>query len=478
MNDLLIGVDIGTTNLKVGVFTVGGECRALAERPCPLDHRDGGRIEVDPEVWWKMFEEGLGECLVNVDPSEIRAIGVSSQAQTHVLLDADGNPLGPAISWLDATGDGEGFGREVGSGFYEHTGWPESGPMLAAGKFRQYSRNNPNAWDGVAHMVFADGYLIHRLTGRCAVSRNLAAMSGLYSLPGCDWWPSALKTAGIPRNVLPYLCETGESAGTLLPDVQVSLRLGPVPVVAGANDQTAAAIGAGICDPGQTVLNFGTAMVVYQVVRPGDSVPACLPLRGPYVGGRRYQLVLSIAPGGYIGRVRNLTGNRPWPEFYRRVLSVEPGAGGLRFVPEDTGRGGVEGTMAGIGLNHVPDQMARAVLEGAACAARARLDQLGAGETVRLTGGGSSNDAWVQTMADIIERRLERLDQPQTGLFGTALAAGQGAGIVPDLLAAARDAARGIRVFNPSGKHTAVYRRVYRDFQALYSRNHEQKREM
>ena len=203
-----------------------------------------------------------------------------------------------------------------------------------------------------------------------------------------------------------------------------------VPVVAGANDQTAAALGAGLANPGDTAVGLGTAFVTYQIV---DQTAQRLPrtLTGTYLQGLYYRLFCD-GGGNVVEWAKNtFFPGRSWPEFFATALAVAPGAGGFRFAPE-------RGILKGLSLAHGAAEMARSILEGLACLLRKQFDALKVRDVVRLTGSGARDDAWVQLMADITGRPLERLDQPQATLWGQALAAGYGAGIFPDLLAAAR----------------------------------------
>ena len=466
--DLVIGVDIGTAQLKVGVFDTQGRCQAWAARPCAPDYQAGGRVTLAPELWWDAFADAFAECRQAVDRSAIRAIGVSSQAQTYILVDQAGQPLGPAVSWLDTTGDADGAAAALGldaEKYYAHAGFGCPCPMQAACKLRRQAET-ATPWAGAKQLLFADGALMFRLTGEAGVSRNLAAMSGLYSLKLNDWWPAGHAAARLPRALLPRLCEMGEPIGQLRPDVAQDLNIPVAPVVAGANDQTAAAIGTGLAEPGETMLGMGTAMVAYQVIRASAPALKSRPLRGIYPRGFHWQLVLCSTAGAVLEWAKNiLTPDHTWDEFFAEALAAEPGSAGLRLDPNwDHPNSG--GSLLGIRLAHERDHVLRAVLEGIACAAREMLDQLNASGTVRATGGASGNDKWMQMLADFTGRSLERLHQPHAGLWGTAIMAGYGAGLFDDILETARSRRPSGQVFTPRRKCSRTYDRVYRNYLA------------
>jgi xylulokinase len=281
-----------------------------------------------------------------------------------------------------------------------------------------------------------------------------------------EWWQPALSCVEVPSVELPRILEIGEPAGRLHPELAEKWHIPPVPVVAGANDQTTAALGAGLSRPEEVNLGLGTAIVAYQVVASEAPRPGSRPLRGPYVGGLDYQLTLHNTAGGVIEWARNLFADQTdWERFFDVALSAEPGAGGLRLDPGFSTASG--GKLARLSLHHAKSHILRAVLEGVACAARQKLDELDAPEQCFATGAASANDRWMQMMADVTGRTIRALAQPQATLWGTALAAGAGAGVFEDILQAAREY-RSVRgQFEPNPELQDAYDDVYADYRNI-----------
>ena len=459
MRDLLIGVDLGTTHLKLGIFDTDGELHAVSVRSTEPDHLPGGHVVVRPEEWWASFRDAMRECVGRVDAAAIRAIGISSQAQTFFLLDAEGACAGEAISWLDNSGDADGLAGEVPlQDCYTHTGLPHPLPALASAKLRNLQSGT---WDGARKIVFGDGFIIYRLTGRCAVSRNLAAMSGLYSMKDGAWWAPALKAARVPARVLPDPVEPGQPVAMLRAELCETCGIPIVPVVAGANDQTAAAVGLGLVSPGSAMLGMGTAFVAFQVIDGDAPAPSTLPFRGPYLNGLHWQLAYSDNAGGTMNWARRtLAGGCSWDDFYSQAVQTAGRHDGLHFDPDLTD---LESFRLQGQQPELRQQMLRAVVESAACTARRLLDELGVEGAVRAAGGASRNDAWMQMLADATGRPIERLDQPHAGIWGTALMAGRGAGIFPDVLAAAGRTRRAGHIIQPRSHLRGFYDLVYRN---------------
>ena len=267
----------------------------------------------------------------------------------------------------------------------------------------------------------------------------------------------------------------GGKAGRIRPEVARNradeFGIPVVPVVAGANDQTVAGLGAGLATPGDAMLGMGTALVLYQVIAADAQPSAGYPFRGPYPGGLHWQLALCNTAGAVLDWVRNLTAaGVDWDTLFHEALSVAPGAEGLRLDPhwkvvEETPLAG--GALTGLGLGHGRRHIFRAALEGVACAAREGFETLEVAGAVRATGGGSANDGWMQLLADVSGRAIERLDQPHVGLWGTAIMAGHGVGFFDDMLLTAREKAPAGRRFTARSGDRDVYERVYEDYRKL-----------
>lgn len=463
MSDLMVGIDVGTSRLKAGVFDTTGTPVAFAQRECPVSTRDQNTAELDANVWWQALQEAISDCLKRADAGAVRAIGLSSQAQSYVWTDDKGQAAGPAISWLDRRGDGPGVATALSAyDFYRHTGWADADPMLAVCKLRQ-GTGRPDVCDARGHLLFTDGFLIHRLCGETVISRNLAAMTGLYSLKESDWWEPALKCAHVDRELLPAIRDVGEQAGSLRPEIARHWGTECIPVVTGANDQTAAAIGAGLCRPGDVNLGLGTALVAYQVIRPDSPPPVARPLRGEYVNGLNFQLTLHNTAGGVVEWARNtFCCEASWDRFFDVALSAAPGADGLICRPDFSADSG--GSVRGLALGHERPQLLRAILEGVALTAREKLDQLDAPEEITVTGAASANDRWMQLMADVTGRAIKALNRSQTTLWGTALAAGAGAELFPDILEVSRERRSTRSRFMPAPAGKKIYDTLYTNF--------------
>jgi sugar (pentulose or hexulose) kinase len=165
------------------------------------------------------------------------------------------------------------------------------------------------------------------------------------------------------------------------------------------------------------------------------------------------------------------TTDTDWDRFFDLALEAEPGADGLRMRPDFSSRAG--GELTRLSLHHHTSEIIRAVLEGVASAARAKLGELAAPEVCFATGAASANDRWMQVMADVSGRTVRPLLQSQTGLWGTALAAGAGAGIYDDVLAAARKHRRVRAQFEPDPALRDTYDEVYEEYRVRQIPNEE-----
>ena len=214
------------------------------------------------------------------------------------------------------------------------------------------------------------------------------------------------------------------------------------------------------------MLGLGTALVTYRVVEeagPGTD-GACRPLRGPYPGGLRYELLVCSNAGPLLEWARGVSPHCPdWSAFFRRALSAPPGALGLRCHPQPAGR--TAAVLDGIMVAQGPAEVGRAVLEGLACMVRRQFECLDVSGEVRVCGGGTRSRDWVQLITDVTGRCLRRLEQPHTGLLGTAMCALCGAGFAPNLRAAVRKT--GARL--PGTLHRPAADRPRETFDAVFA---------
>lgn len=420
---MILAVDFGSTSFKAGVFDAGLRCVGQAAERLTYHFDSGGTIEFEVDEAERCFQAAVAGALkaAGTPASKIAAVGFTSQAQTFTILDPGGKALLPFISWQDARGDAACAALKADarmSAFGDHSSFGELLGALQVAQLRRIRDTDGGKLASANRVIHLPSYFLWRLTGSQAVDENLAAMSGLYSLPQHAWWPAAMESAGITVNQLSTVVPTGAVAGTTTDSAKTWALPRGLPVVLAGNDQTAGAFAAGIHRDNSWLITLGTAQVVYAVDR---SMPRPAPgqVRGPYPGNRFYRMGADSCGGSVINWVETiLAGCETDAGFFAAAAKAAPGCRGLVFEA-DVPSG--QGSWQHLGLHHGPGEMARAVVESLCrrmVALVRNLDLPAASGRVWVAGGGSQALVWRESLGKALGLQIEPTDA--TPLAGAA----------------------------------------------------------
>ena len=193
MSDLLLGIDVGTSRLKVGVFGPDGRLEALSAQECSPDYLPHGKVEIDPEIWWQSLNKAVDECFASVDRRCLRAIGVSSQGGALQILDDSGRPAGPVISWLDGRGRpyDQQITEQIGSeALFARTG--HSRGIMALGQLLRLGEQSPELLAPPNSVAFVGDAIVGRLCGRRAHDATSLSCAVVYKKVSCRCLASLL----------------------------------------------------------------------------------------------------------------------------------------------------------------------------------------------------------------------------------------------------------------------------------------------
>ncbi len=424
--DAILAIDLGSTRFKAAVFTAGLE--RVGEGACELRYTygDGGAVELEAEVVEDAVRGAVTAALAGTPGGVLRAVAVTSQAQTFSVTDAAYRPLVPFVSWLDRRGGAacaalqrEGTLAEIAC----HATFPALDRALQLCQLRRLHDEAPGLPPAGARVLTLPAWLTARLTGAPVTDCNLAAMSGLYSMQQGGWWPAALRAAGVTEAQLPRLCAVGATAGiTTAAAAALGVPAG-LPVVAAGNDQTAGAFGARVHEQDALLITLGTCQVVYRVPAPAPR-PDRTTAAGPYPGGGWYAMAADTCGGNLVNWAKTvLAGCARDEDFFAAAAGSPPGCRGLRF---EMAPGADNNAWRGLAPVHTPGDCARALLE----ALVRRLRDLVAGladpcpATILLAGGGSRQPLWAALTAEALGRPVVRTEaDPLAGAARLAQAA-------------------------------------------------------
>ncbi len=492
MDSLLLGIDVGTTGTKVLLTSTRGEVLAEAVNEYPLSTPRPQWAEQDPEDWWQATVRGIVQVLELVPDSEkaVACVGLTGQMHGMVLLDSKGVPRRPAILWNDQrTGqECEDLTQRIGAPrVLELTGNPIL-PGFTAPKVEWVRRHEPEALEGASKILLPKDYVRYRLTGEFHSDVADASGTSLFNVGERCWSGEMLDAFGIPMNWMPEVHESAEVCCSTVAVPGCSLPAG-IPVVAGAGDQAAQGVGAGIVEEGHISATFGTSGVVFAA---SDSYRADnlgrLHTFCHAVPNKWHMMGVVLSAGGSLRWFRDAlcrdevleassSGVDPYELMVAGAAEIAAGSEGLVFLPYLTGERtphpdpDARGAFVGLTLRHERRHMVRAVMEGITFAMRDSLElmrELGVSPSeVRASGGGAESSYWRQMMADIFHCSITTSAVPQGAAHGAVLLAAVGAGAFPDV----EDACSNLswtRPLQPNADLASAYDASYGRYRQLY----------
>jgi xylulokinase len=493
---LLLGLDVGTTSVKAGLYDSAGHRLATGAVEYRLAHPAPERAELDASTYWSAAVRAVRQAVAAADASagEVVAIGVSSQGETVVPVDAAGHPVGPALVWLDNRAEVE--AAEVADHFpdaevYDRTGVPAVNPTWTTTKIMWLRRNEPEMFAAARRFLLVEDYVLHRLTGRFATDGSVHCTSLLYDIRRHAWWNEMLDLAGLSPDRLPELVPPGAVVGSLTPEAAEALGLAStVKVVAGGMDQCSGAIGVGNTGPGVVSESTGGALTVQASVdRHGADATRQTPVYVHSVAGR--YLYCPVCPTGgmalkwfrdqfgaeEVARAA-ATGRDSYELLTELAAQVPPGAQGLTMLPHLMGafspeyEAAAKGAFFGFTLHHGKGHFARAVLEAVALMLRRNLEMLAAAgaeaSEIRSHGGGARSPLWNQIKADVCGLPVVTLQGEDAAPRGDAMLAGVATGVFPNLDAAGAAMVAIDRRFEPDPANREAYDLAYRRYVDLF----------
>ncbi len=488
LREILIGVDLGTSSIKVVAFDRAGRALASAARPCALSQPRPNWSEQDPSAWWRAATQAMKAVSRRIDPRRVAGISFSGQMHGSVFLDARGEVIRPCLLWNDGrtAPQCEEIIRTVGREPLLRVLRNLPLTSFTLPKLLWLKQNEKANYRRLRTLLLPKDYLRYRLTGRAAMDESDAAGTVMKVIGERRWAGEILAQLGLNAAVLPPLIGSAEIAGELTPAAARATGLvAGTPVIAGGGDQPVGAVGVGVFVEGQAMVSLGTSGVVLA------------PTRAVHLGGEHGLASFDHAVAGsryLMGCVISAAGSLQWfgdalcqaeaaeakkarrnlfDLLLERAAQTPAGAEDLWFLPYLMGERtphpdpNARGVFFGLSTRHQKAHLTRALIEGVNFALRDSLELMRARglaiNDIRVTGGGARNPFWLQNLADILGQPVRPVENPEGGAMGAALLAGVGAGLYKDFNEAAR---RAIRV----GDRVRPRRRDVRDYEQRYQR--------
>jgi xylulokinase len=490
-----IGLDVGTTGSKAILIDEQGRILATHTSEYPMFTPRPLWTEQNPEDWWRASCEAFRTVVLKsaVPANEIKGIGLTGQMHGLVVLNQEGQVLRPCIMWNDQRTSAQCATITKKIGFKKLmaiTGNPVL-PGFTAPKIQWVRDHEPKIFKQIRHILLPKDYIKYRLTGVLNSDVSDAAGTSLLDVGRRRWSAKITKALGIPMEWLPEVTESVEIIGQITTSAAAEAGLvADIPVVAGAGDQAAGAVGSGTVHSGVISVCLGTSGVVFAHTKKLSIEPqGRLHAFCHAVPGNWHLMGVTLSAGGsfrwyrdtFAGMEKQEAGrvNRDVYDIITEgAANVPAGSEGLLFLPYLTGERtpypdpNARGIFYGITVRHGKDHFARAVLEGVAFSLMDCLlliKNLGTSiREIRIIGGGARSTLWRQIIADIFGRELLTLTVTEGAPFGAALLAGVGTGCYKSVAAACASTIQIATRTRPIRNNVQIYRDAYSLYRQMY----------
>ena len=481
-----LGIDVGTGGTRALLVDERGKVQHAVtaphenmrmERPLWAEQR--------PENWWDAAQQAVRGVLVaaNATGADVRGIGLSGQMHGLVLLDASDHVIRPALIWCDQRSQAQvdAINQKVGKPAVLAA---IANPVLTGftlPKLLWVRDHEPQHFERVRKMLLPKDYLRFQLTGEYASDVSDASGTALFDVVNRKWSYELAGKLELDCSILPKVFESAEVTGRISPQAAKDTGLAAgTPVVGGAGDQAASAIGNGIVGPGLMSCTLGTSGVVFAHMQ----IPAydtegrvhsfCHAVRGAWH-------VMGVTQGAGLSLQwfrNNLAPEASYDDLTKEAANSPAGADGLFWLPYLMGErtphldASARGGWIGLTAKHTRADLIRALLEGISYSQKDCLDiveQLsGPVQSVRVSGGGARSAFWRQMLADVFGKRVAVLETQEGSAYGAALLALVGTGAYASAEEVCRVAIHEIDSVMPQPREVAIYAQGHRVYQSLY----------
>jgi len=486
----VLGIDVGTSGTRALVIDQGGRIVASAtEEHAAFASPEIGWAEQSPEDWWRACGVAVKKALAakNIAADQIACVGFSGQMHGAVMLDESDEVVRPALIWCDVRTQKQcdDLTQKIGAERLIQLTCNPALTNFTVTKFLWVQENEPENWKRVRSVMLPKDYVRFRLTGERAIDMADASGTLMLDVTNRRWSSEVLDAAGIDKALLPNLFESPEVCGKIFESGAnaTGLKAG-TPVVAGAGDQAAGAIGMGIVTPGAVSATIGTSGVVFAATdRPALDPQGRLHTFCHAIPGRWHVMGVTQSAGLSLRWFRDNFGVKgqggdPYEHLSAEAATVPPGSDDLLWTPYLMGErtphldANARAALVGLTASHTRAHIVRAILEGVAYSLKDSFTIFEGMKvpvkTIRLGGGGARSPLWRQILADVYDHEVEIVEAEEGAAYGAAILAGVGAKMWPTVDAACEAIVRvqtrvapNLKDAKTMQKNYAAYRKVY-----------------
>ena len=475
-----IGIDLGTSAVKLLLMDSEGKIVNIVSREYPLYFPHPGWSEQKPQDWYEQTILGIEELIQDVDKEQVAGISFGGQMHGLVILDEDDNVIRPAILWNDGrTGEETEYlnnviGREKLSAYTANIAFAG----FTAPKLLWVKNREPENFARIAKIMLPKDYIAYKLTGVHCTDVSDASGMLLFDVKNRRWSEEMCDICGIRVGQLAKCYESYEAVGTLLPQVAAQLGLSPsVKVAAGAGDNAAAAVGTGTVGDNMCNISLGTSGTVF--------------ISSKQFGVDRYNALHSFAhaDGSYhlMGCMLSAASCNKWwmdeiigtKDYAAQQQSIERlGENHMVFLPYLMGERSphndpeARAVFIGMSMDTTRADMTQAVLEGVAFALRDSLEvakSLGIElKSTKICGGGAKSPLWKKIVANVLNLRVEVPESEEGPSMGGAMLAAVACGEYASVEEIAAKVVKVVETVEPEAELVAKYEERYQQFKRIY----------
>jgi len=475
-----IGVDLGTSAVKLLLMDEKGKIHNVVSKEYPLDFPHPGWSEQRPEDWYEQSIVGIKELLEGFDKSKVAGIGFGGQMHGLVILDEDDNVIRPAILWNDGRTTKETdylnnvIGKDVLSKYTANIAFAG----FTAPKILWVKENEPENFKRIRKIMLPKDYLAYKISGTFCSDYSDASGMLLLDVQNKCWSKEMMEICHITREQLPDLYESYEVVGEVKADIANDLGLAStVKVVAGAGDNAAAAVGTGTVGEGKCNISLGTSGTIF--------------ISSKNFGVDEYNALHSFdhADGYYhlMGCMLSAASCNKWwmddilqtKEYGKEQEGIKKlGENQVFYLPYLMGERSphndpkARATFIGMTMDTTREEMTQAVLEGVTFGLRDSLEvakNLGIQiDRTKVCGGGAKSDLWKKMLANIMNLKVDVIESEEGPGYGGAILAAVGCGEYASVEEAAEKLVRVVDTVEPDAELVAKYEERYQKFRQIY----------
>ena len=477
---LYIGVDLGTSAVKLLVMDQNGKIVKIVSKEYPLFFPHPGWSEQNPEDWYEKSLEGLEELLEGCDKSEVAGISFGGQMHGLVTLDENDKVIRPAILWNDGRSTeevaylNETIGKDVISSYTANIAFAG----FTAPKILWMKKNEPENFAKISKIMLPKDYLAYMLSGSFCTDVSDASGMLLMDVKKRCWSQEMLKICDITEDQLPKIYESYEVVGTLKPEIAARLGVSEdVKVIAGAGDNAAAAVGTATVGEGMCNISLGTSGTIF--------------ISSESFGVDEYNALHSFAhsDGNYhlMGCMLSAAScNKWWSEDILKTADfaaeqegiTKLGENNVFYLPYLMGERSphnnpdARAMFIGMSMDTTREDLTQAVLEGVTFGLRDSLEvakNLGIKlERTKVCGGGAKSPLWKRMIANIMNLKVDVIESEEGPALGGAMLAAVGCGEYPDVKTIADKIVKVVETIDPEPELVAKYEEKYQKFRKIY----------